>query len=357
MRYGDNIYEDDLGYSFNPNEIDISVENISLYYLLERLHNNEIDLFADYQRNWNLWSRIQQSRLIESILIRIPIPSFYFDTRSDGRWQIVDGLQRVTTFYNFIIQGNFRLVGLEFLPQFNGYTFTELPRELQRRIEEFSLSIYLINRETPEEIKFIIFSRINTGGINLNNQELRYALNQGSATKLLSELSNSKEFKEATFFSVNPKRMNDLEFINRFFSFYLFKHDYVGNLEIFLNQTLVRINKNDFSLDHLKLEFFKSMEYSIKIFEDYRFIKFDSINLVGRKRINKSLFDAVSVNLAWLSNFELEILFQRRSDVINGLLELFQDVEFNDSISFSTNSRRKVNYRFESIRHLFKQII
>ena len=346
------LFDDFIDYGFDPNDIDISVQNISLYYLLRRLEFGEIDLFASYQRNWNLWNTIQQSRLIESILIRIPIPSFYFDTKEDGKWQVVDGLQRVTTFYNFIIEEKFRLIGLEFLPQFNGYRFSELPRELQRRIEEFSLNIYLINRGTPENIKFIIFSRINTGGVQLNSQELRYALNQGKATKLLDELSETREFIEAIGRFINSKRMADIELINRFFAFYLFKIDYNGDLDLFLNFALHRINHMDFKLEVLKEDFLNSMKYSIKIFGDYRFKRTDQINRVTRP--NKLLFEVISVNLAWLEIVQLEILFQKRESVAKQLNELFYDDLFIDSILSSTNSRRKVDYRFEEVRKVFK---
>lgn len=349
-----NLFDDTYEYRFNPNDIDISIQQISLYYLLRRLENNEIDLFADYQRHWNLWNHVQQSRLIESILIRIPIPSFYFDSNENGKWQVVDGLQRVTTFYNFIVKEKFRLSGLEFLPEFNGYTFSELPKELQRRIEEFPLNIYLINRGTPEEVKFIIFSRINTGGINLNNQELRYALNQGKATNLLIELAESQEFKEATFYSVNPRRMNDFEYINRFLAFYLFKVEYNGNLETFLNYCLVQLNRHEFDLLMIKDSFFKSMHYSIQIFGDDRFKKTD-LNRPSKSRINKSLFDTISVNLAWLEVNELENLFRNKEQLNYEVQQLLNDSYFNEAISFSTNSRRKVEYRFEAIFQLFKK--
>lgn len=348
------LFEDSYEYRFNPNDIDISSQQISLYYILRRLEKNEINLFAKYQRHWNLWSHIQQSRLIESILIRIPIPSFYFDSNEKGEWQVVDGLQRVTTFYNFIVKENFKLEGLEFLPDFNGYRFSELPQELQRRIEEFPLNIYLINRGTPEEIKFIIFSRINTGGINLNNQELRYALNQGKATNLLIELAESEKFKEATFHSINPRRMNDYEYINRFLAFYLFKFEYNGNLEIFMNNCLVKLNNNVSDIESIKDAFFKSMSYSIKIFGGNRFKKIESPRL-RKSRVNKALFDAISVNLAWLDIDELNMLEVNKERLNFEFQSILNDRFFNDAISFTTNSRSKVEHRFEVIFQLFKK--
>lgn len=351
------LYDNQFDYSFNPNEIDISIKQISLYYLLRRLEQNEIDMFAGYQRHWNLWSETQQSRLIESLLIRIPIPAFYFDSGIDDKWQVVDGLQRVTTFYNFIVKENFTLVGLEFLPQFNGYRFSELPRELQRRIEEFSLTIYLLNSGTPDEIKFIIFSRINTGGINLNNQELRYALNQGVATRLLEELANSIEFREATFNSINKKRMDDFELVNRFLAFLIFGDEYRGNLEVFLNSTLSKLNHEHFvNYDIIKKDFIKAMVYSTEIFGEKRFKKNDVFQYRTR-RINKALFETISVNLALLPTSKLENLLLNKEVVNTKMYLLLEDNFFNESISISTNSRKKVDYRFGKVRELFEKII
>jgi hypothetical protein len=347
---------EDLEYSkFNPNDIDISVQQISLYYLLRRLEYGEIDLFARYQRNWNLWTHMQQSRLIESILIKIPLPAFYFNSLPNGNWQVVDGLQRVSTIFNYIIESKFSLSGLEFLPEYNGYRFSELPRELQRRIEEFSLTIYLINKQTPEDVKFAIFSRINTGGINLNSQELRYGLNQGRATDLLIELAESSEFKEATYGKVLPRRMQHFELVNRFLGFFLYKDQYTGNLDSFLNQTLVYINQSEDEFNDIKTSFYRAMRYSIKIFGENRFKKINPFSTRSEK-FSKVLFDTIAVNLAWLSEEKLLILERNKDLVQIRVINLFMDSLFVESTSFTTNNRRKVDYRFEVIYELFKQI-
>ncbi|MET4108338.1 DUF262 domain-containing protein [Hymenobacter sp. UYP22] len=335
----------------NPNEIDISVQQLSLYYLLERLKNNEIDLFADYQRSWNVWDRIKQSRLIESILIRIPIPAFYFDSSQGSKWQVVDGLQRVSTFYNYIIGQNFKLTGLEFLTEFEGYYYRDLPKNLQRRIEEFTLTIYMINRGTPADVKYAIFSRINTGGVNLNSQELRFALNQGESTNLLQELSSHTLFRNATYNSINGKRMDDYELINRFIAFYLNYDKYSGNLDTFMNDALNIINKQHYNTDYIKDAFLKSMHYSIEIFGDNRF-KIPLQKYSKNTRVNKALFDTISVNLAWLSKDELENLVKKRVAVTENLLELFNDFNFLNSIRSSTNTKSKVQCRFEMVRHI-----
>ena len=148
--------------------------------------------------------------------------------------------------------------------------------------------------------------------------------------------------------------MNDYEYINRFLAFYLFKIDYYGNLETFMNQCLVELNKKDFKMDVIKGEFFKAMEYSIRIFGDTRFKKTD-YNSNRKARINKALFDTVSVNLAWLPIEELENLILNSNEVNLAMQKLFEDTYFNESISLSTNSKKKVEYRFDAVFQLFKK--
>jgi len=351
----------DYDYRFDPNKINISIKQFSLYYLIQRLTRNEIDLFTSYQRRKNIWSRIQQSRLIESLLIRIPIPAFYFDSRDHEQWQVIDGLQRVSTFHSFIVAQDFRLEGLEFLPQFNGYFFNDLPVELKRRIEEFTLTVYLVEKGTPEEIKFIIFSRINTAGINLNSQELRFALNQGKATDLLVELSESREFQDATLRSINPKRMMDLELINRFIAFYLHYEEYSGNLDTFMNRCLFEINHSGYfetmkgqrNSYQIRSDFSKSMAYSFQILGQSAFRRMNK-NSQDKQRINKALFDCISVQFAWLSESDLSRLISRRSKFLEHYSEMFEDQVFLDSITHSTGSRKSVSTRFETMRALIQ---
>jgi len=88
---------------FDPNEIKISTQQLTIQHLIERLEFNEINLYTEFQRQHDLWNKEKQSRLIESILLNMPLPSFYFDGERDNNWQVVDGLQRVSTIKNFLI--------------------------------------------------------------------------------------------------------------------------------------------------------------------------------------------------------------------------------------------------------------
>src|SRR4029077_12590245 len=158
---------------------------------------------------------------IESVLLRIPLPAFYFDGVDANKWAVIDGLQRLSTLEDFVTKKNFELQGLEYLNSAEGKSFEELPRGMQRDIEETQITLFIIRPETPPEVKFTIFYRINTGGLVLTAQEIRHALFQGDATKLLKTLADSDEFKAATDWGVSDSRMDARECVLRYLAFHL----------------------------------------------------------------------------------------------------------------------------------------
>ena len=152
---------------FDTKSIRIESKSGNMNTLLDRLQNDEIDLQPDFQRQAGIWTEVNQSRLMESFMLRIPVPAFYFDGTNDEKWLVVDGLQRLTAIQRFVLKQDLRLCGLEYLKEHEGKTFSELPRPLQRTIREADLVWYLIMPGTPENVKFEVFRRINTGGLPL----------------------------------------------------------------------------------------------------------------------------------------------------------------------------------------------
>ena len=339
---------------FDPNKVDIRTRTMTLDLILKRLNTVAIDMNTSFQRNANLWSITKQSRLIESILVKFPLPSFYFDGSDDNSWLVVDGLQRLSSLDNFVNKEAFALTNLEFLNQFNGYKFTELPGHLQRRIEEFEITAYVIAAGTPKELKFNVFKRINTGGLTLTTQEIRNALYQGEATNLLKKLANSRSFKMATSYSISEDRLLDQEFINRFLAFYLFDlNQYNSDLDSFLNSALENLTSNsDLDFGKIEEDFERAMSASYMIFGDNAFRKI-YYEEEKRKPINKALFEVWSVLFSKLDDLEISSLVHRQKSLKNKFMELLTlDDEFVRSISSGTGDKSRVRKRFTEIKKI-----
>lgn len=244
---------------FNPAEIDITTKPLTVDILIKRLKANpvEIDLSPAFQRKSDLWDKKKQSQLIESILIQFPLPSFYFDGSNNDKWLVVDGLQRLSAIRNYVIIKDLKLTGLEFLKKLEGLGFDDLPRNLQRQIEETQIIAYIINAGTPDDVKFNIFSRINRGGLILNSQEIRHALNQGVATAFVDSLVDTADFQELVGKNIKTDRMLDKEFITRFIAFMVRPvSEYKPDLDSYLNSMLAVLKSlSDNERTQIKLNF------------------------------------------------------------------------------------------------------
>jgi Protein of unknown function DUF262 len=175
---------------FDPEKIDVVTRTPTVDLLLSRIRTGRMDLQPDFQRHAGIWTPTAKSRLIESLLLRIPLPTFYAAEGEDDAWAMVDGVQRLTTIAEFIEPDAIgaealQLRNLEYLEKSEGKRFDELPGRLQTRLRETELVLHLIRRGTPEAVKFNIFARLNTGGLPLSTQELRHALIPGQARRIL----------------------------------------------------------------------------------------------------------------------------------------------------------------------------
>ncbi|MEQ8222101.1 MAG: DUF262 domain-containing protein [Candidatus Eremiobacterota bacterium] len=341
---------------FDPKKIDITTKQMILEVIFRRLRNKEIDLNTFFQREMNLWDKTKQSRLIESILLKLPLPTFYFDGSDDNNWLIVDGLQRLSTFQNYIIENNFTLQNLEYLTQFNGVDYNSLPRELQRRIEEHEITVYIINPGTPENVKFNLYKRINTGGLILTAQEIRHVINYGIPADFINELAELEEFKK---YRINRKRMLDRDFVTRFVAFYIHTpEEYETDLETFLNTSMWKLKKlSAQKREQLKADFKKSLRTAWNIFGNDAFRKrYDKSD--KRKPVNKALFETWNVALCKLEEDELETVIERKDILKEEFINLLNtDKDFERSITSGTGDKKQVEKRFKSIELLIKKVL
>lgn len=348
--------------AFDPNLIKVDTRPMTIDLVLSRIEHDELDLAPDFQRQAGIWTNSAKSRLIESILIRIPLPAFYMDATNEDKWLVIDGLQRLTAMKQFVLDNTLHLKGLEFLPQLEDKTYKELPRNFQRRILESLLTVYVIEKGTPPEVKFTIFRRINRGGLPLSPQELRHALNPGKAPKFLADLAGYEEFKQATGIrDWRKKRMVDREFVLRFLAFNLNHYnDYDSkSLDVFLNDTMVQINQmSDSDLQVLESKFVKGMVTAFEIFDKYAFRKREIEDLDKKYSINKALFETWSVNLGNLQDEQIELLKERKAIVGDRFIDLMaNDSYFQAAISQGTSTVSKVKYRFNKIEKLIEDIL
>ncbi|MCK5055879.1 MAG: DUF262 domain-containing protein [Candidatus Aminicenantes bacterium] len=345
---------------FDPTKIDMTLKPLIIDSLIKRMQSepSRINLDTEFQRRGNLWDETAQSRLIESLLVRIPLPAFYFDGTDENNWKVVDGLQRLTTLKRFIIDKTLILQNLEFLKKFNGCGFDGLPLYLRTRIEETHITVYIINPGTPKDVKYNIFKRINTGGLMLTSQEIRHALNQGIPADFIKELADLPEFHKATHsYLKNHKRMEDRDFVTRFVSFYLEGYEnYHSDLDEFLNDSMGKLKKlSDAERQQIKTDFSKAMNGSHQLFGEYAFRKL--LKKDDRKHpLNKALFDTWSVNLARLPERELKNLIRKKDVVIDTFIELMNtNDDFVKAISAGTGKTNAVKTRFHEIKGLIKE--
>ena len=333
---GDVLDNDPNVVPFDPSKIDIESKALTIDSILKKIKYDELELDSSFQRKAGLWTVKQKSQLIESLLLKIPLPTFYFDASNDEKWQIIDGLQRISTLKEFAVDQTLTLTGMEFLKDLNGSKYDKLPRSLQRRLEETNVNTYIVKPTTPKNVKFNIFKRINTGGLVLEPQEIRNALYQGQASEFLLRLSKNENFLKATGNSIKPTRMLD-----------------TGNLDDFLNSGMDYLGKVDEDkLNVIETSFSRNMNSAYELFGQYAFRKV--IN--GRRGpVNKSFFEMWSYTLNNLSDTEIDCLLSKKSLVQDSFFNLFDDYRFMNNIKAA--DKTSVNNRINSIVELVKKLL
>lgn len=359
---------------FDPARIDVVTQGRTVDLLLTRLSEGEMDLSPEFQRRANLWTDKRKSGLIESLLLRIPIPSLYVSEDSDGDYTVVDGLQRMCAIAHFVkvdalnaavgtTLSPLRLAGLQSLAdEYEGKSYAELPRPLQRRISETELTLHVIRASTPPAVKFNIFSRINQGGLPLAPQEIRNAIYPGEWKPRIKSMAESSEFKRATDFKIRGERMEDIELVLRFVAHYALgptlERQEKQNLDEFLNDFVQGEGVSWGATEWASAEkaFYKAMKYAGQVFGRYAFRKYYGEGY--RRPINRGLFESQAVVLARFSEDELDYIALKRDFVLEKLAEKFnQDNEFAYSLLYATGRGSSSNIRLQFLDGLLREAL
>ncbi len=347
--------EDELLGDYPLDTFLIRTESRTVFEVIRRIQRNVFVMDPEFQRDF-VWDVGKQSKLIESVLMRIPLPVFYVAEREDGRVVVVDGLQRLTTFLKFV-NNEFRL-RLPSQSGLNGKNFSDLENRLQNRIEDCNLTLYIIDSKAPERARLDIFERVNSGE-PLSRQQMRNCLYLGESTRFLKRESERRLFLNVTSGSLNRSQMRDREFINRFCGFQIFSlEDYRGDMDLFLSQTLLRMNEmaKD-ELDELSRELRNGLANNFELFETYSFRKHtrqQKRKELRRNPINASLWD---VMCSGLSQYDSDTIKLNRDDLLSGFYQLLKDEEFLSTITLSTNQTSKVRRRFEMANGMIGEVL
>lgn len=326
-------------------------ESRTIYDVIRRIARGTYVMNPDFQRDF-VWPEDKQSKLIESVIMRIPLPVFYMAEDDKGYMVVVDGLQRLSTFKRFV--GDELKLNLPDRKELNGKKFSDLQPKLQNRIEDCNLIFYTIDSKVGERARLDIFERVN-GGVPLTRQQMRNCLYMGQATRFLKEESRTDVFLKATSESLNWRTMRDREFVNRFCAFRIFDLDeYSGDMDDFLAKCLRRMNEMEESkLSQLSTEFHKSLANNYMVFEEHAFRKYRP-EQERRSVLNASLWDVMSTGL---SRYAEERVGARAAPLREAVYALFNDEEFDMAITYATNDRGRVTTRFRMARETLEEVL
>jgi hypothetical protein len=335
-------------------------ETRSVSDMIRRIDQGRCVLDPEFQRDF-VWPEDKQSKLIQSSVMRIPLPVFYLAAAPDGKIIIVDGLQRLTTFHRFV-KGEFKLKGLKKKDQdtdlLEGKNFGQLEIPLQERILDTQLITYILDANAPERARLDIFERVNSG-VPLTRQQMRNALYSGPATIWLKEAAAGFPFRSASGGGLDPKMMRDREAINRFCAFFLidWTNYKSGEMDSFLARALMGMNKlSTTQLTKLRTLFDASMRLNREIFGDHAFRKSLATSGSRRQVLNIALFDVCSVNLARF-NQKITGNAAAAEKVRNAISKLITNPVFVKSITYSTNSTNAVTTRFKMTEEALEAIL
>jgi hypothetical protein len=377
----DPLDEEDVGFArehikpWDPGKIRITTKSFSLRDVVDQIKDGDIDLAPDFQRGY-VWKDRQRTRLIESILLGIPLPAFYFNQASDGKYQVVDGVQRLSTISLFM-RDEHRLTAhdLEYMSDLDGLLYSELDPAALRRFRSTQIVVHITEPQTPDEVKYDIFSRVNTLGTPLSPQEIRHAMSKERSREFIRRMVESSAFEAATERQYWRKdkttgelvrdsgRMTDRELVLRFCAFRGFSiEDYrqYASLDAYLIEFTRRLDGvseqgafSDADLDRLELHFGRAMTNAHDVLGNAAFRRWP-LNADRRGPINRALFEAQGNALA---DYDLEHLLPYKDAIIQAFRAEFDNPAYLRSVTVGTGDPNQVALRLERSRSILASVL
>lgn len=367
-----------LSTPWDPSKIRITTKHLSLRDVVDQISDKEIDLAPDFQREY-VWKQRQRTRLVESILLGIPLPAFYFNQDNDGAYQVVDGVQRLSTIALFMNDGHILdRLDLEYLINLHGLTYSQLDIAALRRFRSTQIVVHVIEPQTPDDLKYDIFGRVNTLGSPLSAQEIRHAMSKARSRLLLKELSELPSFDMATgnhFWRRQSNgapgrvrdsiRMTNRELVLRFCAFRGYSNEEYrkhSSLDAFLVEYTRRLDKSsntgpeitDAELMDIRIGFNRAMENTHAILGNAAFRRRWQATEKRRGPINRAVFESQAIALA---DYSLEDLTKRKEEVQLALRKLFSEPEYARAVTVGTGDPKAVETRIERTKQILAEVM
>ncbi|MGW4634525.1 DUF262 domain-containing protein [Nocardia sp. NPDC004415] len=347
---------------WDPEKIRVTTRQFAMRNVMDMIDDEDLELAPDFQRN-RVWRPRQKSRLIESLLLQIPLPAFYFAEDKDGILRVVDGLQRLSTIHDFVRRQVVGLADLEYLSDScEGKHFDDLAAPLRRRLLNTQIVVHVIDPSTPSDVKYNIFKRINTGGEPLNAMEIRHCMSRNRSREFLKRCASNESFQAATGGRLRDHvRMNDREAVLRFIAFRrlstINEYENYGSLEHLLDSTAELIDSpedvSDDTLDTWYQDFERAMANAQILFGPHAFRKWPRYS-DRLSPFNRALFESWAVVLADYSADQLE---PARAEIVARAREaMTSDYAYLASISASTSDPQRVKARFAKPRDILQDV-
>ncbi|MFF6917622.1 DUF262 domain-containing protein [Streptomyces sp. NPDC012466] len=327
--------------------------DLPLQTIAAMVHANAIDIDPAYQRR-ERWSAEKQSALIESFLINIPIPPVYLSEEDYGRYSVIDGKQRITAIYKFLT-GSLSLKGIVELPELNGRTFDQIPEALKQTLNVRPyLRVVTLLKQSDPELKYEVFTRLNSGGERLELQEVRNVAFRGPLNDLIYELAESpflrQQLKITSTKSAAYADMTDAEYVLRYFTLRESWDSFSGSLSRSMDDFMIR-NKGrgeDFRED-LRNKFVDALEMCRRIWGKNSYRRPTGPG-VWRDQTLAGMYDAQMVAVSMLTDEE-RLRAIRNSAHIATLTEreFLSDPKFEKAVRVATNTPSSVAYRIEKV--------
>ena len=339
---------------YEVENIRVAQKMITVFQIEHWIAQNNLDLSPEYQRNI-VWDDERKSSLIESLLLRIPIPAFYLDENKQGNKSVIDGMQRLSAIHSFL-NNEFCLKKMQYLSHLDKKFFRDLDIKFRARIEDTELAVNILDEKCPQMVKFDVFRRVNTGGLPLNFQEIRNIMAEPKVRTLLRKMTECSEFQCATQFNVKDIRMGAQELCLRYLTI-LSAYDwrkrdfiYYRGLLKMMDQMIIKLNGMPVeSLEKLFQTFRDVMADCHEILGEYSFCK------AGNNRINKALFTGWAVVLT-NTEYDMSILKKNVKELRNSYRKcLSEDTEFYRAITSSTGTRKNIWLSIDVIRNLLEK--